>query len=231
VVVLSSLSLSIERALHARSAEQARVIVRIDGVDVSHADGDDGPDPWNALVPVNRFVATDVFTTATVACCPSCGPGCSAIEARVRREGDVVRWDLGDRRGVRRAGERRSILFDAVAYDAEVARIGADRSWETATHRAGRLILAGVALLPGVEGVRVAVGGTGAVEVWLEEPDQYQIWVDAPWDAQRPDESAAAVRATLAGPAADWPARWHPIRSGREEPPAYAGPSWRRAEW
>jgi hypothetical protein len=99
VVVLSLLSLSIEAALHARSAEQVRVTVHIDGVDVSRADGNDGPDAWNALVPVNRFVATDDFTTATIACCPSCGPACCAIEARVRREGDAVRWELGDRRG------------------------------------------------------------------------------------------------------------------------------------
>jgi hypothetical protein len=229
VVVLSLLSLSIDRALHARSAEQVRVIVRIDGVDVSHAGGDDGPDPWNALVPVNRFVATAGFTTATVACCPSCGPECCAIEARVRREGEVVRWELGGRRGVRRVGEQRTILFDAAAYDAEVARIEADRSWETATHRAGRLILAGVDLPSGVEGVRVAMTGTGELEVWLEEPDEYQIWVHAPWDAQRPDDSAAAVRAMLAGPATDWPARWHSIKPDREDPPAYAGPNWQRA--
>jgi hypothetical protein len=229
--VLSLLSLSIETALHVRSAEHVRVIVRIDGVDVSHADGDDGPDPWDALVPVNRFVATDDFTTATIACCPSCGPQCCAIEARVRREGDVVRWEVGDRRGVRWVGERRTILFDAAAYDAEVARVEADRSWETATHRAGRLILAGVDLPSGVEGVRVAVIGAGELEVWLEEPDEYQIWVRAPWEAQRPDDSAATVRAMLAGPAADWPARWHSIQPDRQDPPAYAGPPWRRAEW
>ncbi|GAA1552659.1 hypothetical protein GCM10009827_086720 [Dactylosporangium maewongense] len=228
--MVSSLSLSLERALHARSAEQVRVIVRIDGVDISHANGDDGPDPWDALVPVNRFVATGDLTTATLACCPSCGPDCCAIEARVRREGDVVRWEVGDRRGVRHVGERRTILFDAAAYDAEVARIEADRSWETAMHRAGRLILAGLALPSGIEGVRVGVIGTGELEVWLEEPDEYQIWVDAPWDPQRPDESAAAVRAMLAGPTADWPARWHSIKGGREDPPAYAGPSWRHFE-
>jgi hypothetical protein len=229
--VLSLLSLSIETALHPRSAEPVRVIVRIDGVDVSHADGNDGPDPWDALVPVTRFVATADFTTATIACCPGCGPECCAIEARIRHEGDVVRWELGDRRGVRRVGERRTILFDAAAYNAEVDRIEADRSWETATHRAGRLILAGVDLPSGVDGRRVAVLGTGEVEVWLEMPDEYQIWVYAPWDAQRPDDSAATVRAMLAGPAAGWPARWHSIKPDREDPPTYAGPSWRRAEW
>ena len=129
--MLASLSLSVERALHARAAGHVRVIVRVDGVDVSRADGDDGPDPWDVLVPVNRFVATDDFTTAAVACCPSCGPECCAIEARLRREGGVVRWELHDPRGVRWAGGRQTMLFDAEAYDAEVARMEADRSWET----------------------------------------------------------------------------------------------------
>ncbi|MFB9179359.1 hypothetical protein ACFFX1_14575 [Dactylosporangium sucinum] len=59
----------------------------------------------------------------TIACCPSCEPECCAIEARVRRE-------VGDRRGVRWVGERRTMLFDAAAYDAEVGHIETDRSWE-----------------------------------------------------------------------------------------------------
>ena len=63
MVVLSVLSLSIETALHARSTEDVCVVVRIDRDDVSHADGNDGPGPWDALVPVNRFVATDAVRT------------------------------------------------------------------------------------------------------------------------------------------------------------------------
>ena len=227
--MLSSLSLSVGRALHARSAERVRVIVCVDGVDLSHAEGNDGSDPWQALLPENRFVATDDVTTVTIACCPSCGPDCSAVEARVRRVGDVVRWDVGNSRGGRQVGRRRTIRFDAEAYDAEVTRIAADHSWETTMHRAGRLILAGVDLPAGVGGVRVAVTGGGELEVWLEQRDEYQIWVYAPWDAQRPDDSAVAVRAMLAGRAADWPAKWHSIKADREDPPAYAGPSWRRA--
>jgi hypothetical protein len=227
--VLSSLSLSIEQALHSRPGlSWPVVIVRIDGVDVSHADGDDGPGLWDALVPVNRFVATAEFTTATIACCPSCGPECCSVEARIRREGDTVRWEWG-RKGAE--GERRTTLFDAGAYDAEVARIGADRSWESAMHRAGRLILAGLDLPHGIVGVRVGVTGAGDLEIGLEEPEEYQIWVYAPWEPERPDESANAARAMLAAPAADWPARWHGITpENRAGPPAYAGPSWRRAE-
>jgi hypothetical protein len=212
------------------SVEGLRVIVRIDGDDVSRSDGNDGPDPWDVLVPVNRFVATGELTTATIACCPSCGPECVAVQARIRREGDAVRWEWG-RSGARWEGERRTTLFDTAVYDAEVARVGAEYGWETAERRAGRLILTGLALPPGVEGVRVHADRCGDLEVWLEEPGEYQIFVGVPWDEQRPDESAAEVRAVLAGPAAGWTARWHSIRGGREDPPAYAGPSWQHMQF
>ncbi|WP_344618357.1 hypothetical protein [Dactylosporangium salmoneum] len=212
------------------SVEHLRVIVRIDGDDVSRADDNDGPDPWHVLVPVNRFAATGEFTTATIACCPSCGPDCFAVEARIRREGDVVRWEWG-RRGARWEGERRTTLFDAGAYDAEVARVGAEHGWETPERRAGRLILTGLALPPRIEGVKVHADGADELVVWLEEPDEYQIFVSVPWDRERPDESAAEARALLAGPAARWPAQWHSIKALREDPPAYAGPSWRPTDW
>lgn len=217
----SSLSLSVERL---------RVIVRIDGDDVSRADGNDGPDPWHVLVPVNRFVATVESTTATIASCPGCGPDCFSVEARIRREGDAVRWEWG-RSGARWEGERRTTLFDAAVYDAEVARIGAEHGWETAVRRAGRLILTGLALPSRIEGVRVHADRSGNLEVWLEEPNEYQIFVGMPWNEERPDESAAEVRAVLAGPTARWPARWHSIKGGREDPPTYAGPSWQPIEF
>jgi hypothetical protein len=216
----SSLSLSVERL---------RVIVRIDGVDVSRTNDDDGADPWHVLVPVNRFVATDEPTSTVIACCPSCGPDCSAVEARIRRAGDAVRWEWG-RRGTKWESLRRTTLFDADVYDAEVDRLGAERSWETPEHRAGRLILADLALPPGIEGVRVRANGAAELEVWLEEPDEYQIFVGVPWDEDRPDESAAAVRTVLSGPPRRWFEDWHSIKVDREAPPPYAGPSWRRID-
>ena len=211
------------------SVEDLKVIVRVDGEDFSRADHQQGPDPWDVLVPVNRFVATDEFTTAIISCC-RCAPGCSDVEVRIRREGDVVRWE-GRWNWAARQGERRTTLFDAAAYDAEVARVGAEYGWETVVRRVGRLILTGLALPPGIEGVRVTAIGTGELEVWLEEPAEYQIFVTVPWDEERPDESVAEVRAVLAGPAAGWPATWHSTKGGREDPPAYAGPSWQRLEW
>jgi hypothetical protein len=211
------------------AVEGLRVIVRIDGEDVSRADDNDGPDPWHVLVPVNRFVATDEPTTATIACCPGCGPDCVAIETRIRREGDTVRWEWGRTR-VSWQVDRRTAVFDAAAYDAEVARIGADHSWETAERRAGRLILTDLALPPGVGAVKVRAADAGELVVWLEELDTYQIFVSVPWEPERPDESAAQVRALLAGPPERWHAEWHSVK-GSQDPPVYAGGSWTRLQW
>ncbi|MFC5005081.1 hypothetical protein ACFPIJ_45525 [Dactylosporangium cerinum] len=213
------------------AVEDLRVIVRIDGEDVSRADGNAGPDPWQVLVPVNRFVATGETTTATIARCPSCGPGCFSVRAHIRREGAAVRWEWGPTGAAALVTERRTALFDAVAYDAEVARAGAEHGWETAALRAGRLILTDLALPPGIEGVKVHSGHAGTIEVSLEEPDEYQIFVTLPWDKARPDESAAEARAVLAGPTGEWSAKWHSIQGGREEPPAYAGPAWEHLEF
>jgi hypothetical protein len=92
--VVSVLSLAVEQALHHRPGVfRPAVIVRIDGVDVSRVDGDDGPGPWDALVPVNRSVATGEVTTATISCCPGCGPECCAVEVRIRREGETEEPD------------------------------------------------------------------------------------------------------------------------------------------
>ncbi|WP_430785321.1 hypothetical protein [Actinoplanes sp. G11-F43] len=201
------------------AVEELRVIVRIDGVDVSRAHGNDGVDPWHVLVPVNRFVATGEPTATLLAGCRGCGPDCFAVEARVRREDDTVRWEW----------DGGTALFDAHAYDAEVARFAADHGWETGPRRAGRLILTDLPLPPGLTGVRVTVDG-GDLEIWLEEPGEYQIFVRVPWDEQHPDECAAAARSTLTGPASRWPATWHSIRADRETPPAYADPAWQRSD-
>ncbi|MDR6319051.1 hypothetical protein [Actinoplanes couchii] len=206
----SSLSLSVD--------ERRRVIVRVDGVDVSRADGNDGPDPWHVLVPVNRFAAQSVV----IAACRGCGPDCFAVEATIRRDGDVVRWEW----------DGRTVVFDAGAYDAEVARFGVDHGWETPLRRAGRLILTDLPLPPGVVGVRVSERDTGELEVWLEEPDHYQIFVRTPWNSTCPHESAATARTVLTGPPSGWPAQWHGVPwERRETPPGYAGPSWRRVDW
>jgi hypothetical protein len=123
------------------------------------------------------------------------------------------------------------VLLNAAAYDAEVARVDADRGWETPVRRAGRLILSGLALPSGIEGLRVRADRSGTLEVTLaEEPDEYEIFVSMPWDEQRPDESAAEVRAVLAGPVAQWPAKWHSVKGWRDEPPPYAGPSWQHMD-
>ena len=89
------------------AVEDRAMIVRIDGNDVSRADGNGGPDPWHVLVPVNRFVATDQPTTATIACCPSCGPDCFAIVAPVMTRCGRFGGSCGGSRGTGRRVTRK----------------------------------------------------------------------------------------------------------------------------
>ncbi|MEU3482801.1 hypothetical protein ACI2LO_14460 [Streptomyces sp. NPDC033754] len=70
---------------------------------------------------------------------------CGALYVTVRREGAYVVWD-----GWRRTGGERGLpelsayRFDAVAYDAEIARAERDQSWTWPARHTARLIAAGL---------------------------------------------------------------------------------------
>ncbi|MEU2241402.1 hypothetical protein ABZ572_18585 [Streptomyces sp. NPDC018338] len=70
---------------------------------------------------------------------------CGALYVTVRREGDHVVWD-GWRRtsGERGLPELSAYRFDAVAYDAEIARAERDQSWAWPARHTARLIAAGL---------------------------------------------------------------------------------------
>ena len=70
---------------------------------------------------------------------------CGALYVTVRREGDHVVWD-GWRRtsGERGLPELSAYRFDAVAYDAEIARAERDQSWAWPARHTARLITAGL---------------------------------------------------------------------------------------
>ncbi|MFC9249484.1 hypothetical protein ACFT7S_37190 [Streptomyces sp. NPDC057136] len=77
---------------------------------------------------------------------------CGALHVTIRREGDDVVWD-GWRRppytpGTRDAPELPAYRFDAAAYDAELARAEADRSWSWPARTIARLIKAGLTERP-----------------------------------------------------------------------------------
>jgi hypothetical protein len=128
----------------------------------------------------------------------------------------------------------RAACFAAADYDAEVARVAADHSWETPQRTAGRLVLANAD--------RERLHGHGLKLSWvanhhrnpgffrtaLQNGDDYQIFVDLPWLDRDPGELAGEVCATLARHPHQWPATWHAIKPKLSQPPDIAGGSWQR---
>ncbi|MER7277789.1 hypothetical protein ABT369_25445 [Dactylosporangium sp. NPDC000244] len=75
--------------------ERYRVMAHIDGEFV--APGDGGIDVFEALLPVNRFLAGPTPSTVPIASCPSCGFEDWHDDATIVRDGDLVRWTFRDR--------------------------------------------------------------------------------------------------------------------------------------
>ncbi len=205
-----------------------QVLVYLNGVEMTEPGAGLGMDPYDLLVPANRLVATQEARTVPIARC-SCGVyGCGSDDVAVVRDGDLVRWTWlprvpGNRRGV----------FAADAYDAEVARVAADHSWETPERTAGRLVLANAdraALRAhGLELDRVGNDhrDPATFRISLLLGSDFQIFVGVPWRDRPSPELAAEVCATLATPPGRWRAEWHAIRPDRPGPPDIARRSWR----
>ncbi|WP_424187289.1 hypothetical protein ACOBQX_05605 [Actinokineospora sp. G85] len=210
------------------SAHAVRVF--IDEVEQTERGAGMGMDPYDVFVPVNRLVAGPEPRTVPIARC-SCGTyGCSRTDVTITRLGDRVRWDWSHQAPMRRAAE-----FDAVEYDREVARLGADTSWEDAGRRAGRLVLAGAdwealarhELTPGFVGGDHRDPGVFVVALRYRE-SEYQVFLREPWGSGTPDDLAARLVARLATPPREWEATWHPVVYKITHPPAIAGVGWQR---
>jgi hypothetical protein len=136
------------------------------------------------------------------------------------------------------AGARRrptdTLALAVVPAEAEVARVAADHSWETPERTAGRLILTAIDRdhldAYGLRISRVANHHRDpeTFVVCLRLDDAYQIFVETPWRGRSPEQLAREVVRTLARPPHEWPASWHAITPTLTDPPAIAGPRWRR---
>ncbi|MFJ5546133.1 hypothetical protein [Streptomyces sp. NPDC093225] len=112
----------------------------------------------------------------------SCTEGCcGALHVTIRRDGDHVVWEnwrrpltLPGSRG--RVPELPARRFDAAAYDAEVARAEADRSWSWPARTTARLIAAGLTERPEL------------LRRWDADPG----WVSTDW--QDPDTTVVTFR-------------------------------------
>lgn len=205
------------------------VEVYVNGVEMTSAGAGLGMDPSDLLIPTNRLVVTPRPHRVPIARC-ECGVyGCGATDVTITGDGELVHWDWRIE-----VPMDRGVSFAAAQYQAEVERLAADYSWETAGRTAGRLVCTHMD--------RAALGGYGLAAGWAgnvyHDPElfqvtlllggDYQIFVDFPWRGRTPEELADVVRQTLARRPAEWPASWHPIRPELTGPPAIAGPTWRR---
>jgi hypothetical protein len=188
-----------------------------------------GMDPYDLLIPANRLLATAVPTTVPIARC-TCGEyGCGSTDVTVTRDDDLVHWDWSIE-----VPMARRVSFDAGQYDAEVARVAADHSWETPDRIAGRLVLTQVnsrhLLAHGLTVHWVANDhrDPGLFRVALVQGGDYLVFVDTPWLDRGPEELAGEVCATLGRDPGTWQATWHAMKPALAGPPRIAGGSWRR---
>lgn len=205
------------------------ILVYVNDEEMTSAGAGLGMDPDDLLVPVNRLQATTAPVTVPIARC-ECGEyGCGSTDVTIVRDGASVHWDWS-----LEVPMDRGVTFAAAQYDAEVARVGADRSWETPERTAGRLVLTGVDRdrLTG-RGLRIG----SAANYYLDETKfvvslmfgTYQVFVLTPWLDRTPEELAREVCATLLRPPQEWVATWHDTRS-TGTPPEIAGPLWQPFE-
>jgi hypothetical protein len=212
----------------ADGADGFQVEIYVNDAELTAAGAGLGMDPYDVLIPVNRFVATEEPATIPAARC-GCGVyGCGMTDVTIARAGDRVRWEWE-----KEVPMSRPVVFDAAAYDREVERAGADRSWETPDRTAGRLVLSsiGPGELPGdleFDWVGDDWRDGRRFQVCLRIRDEHQVLLDFAWEQRPPEALAAEVRRVLLETSPErWAARWHSIRPGGG-PPAVAGPHWQR---
>ncbi|MCL3836333.1 hypothetical protein [Aeromicrobium duanguangcaii] len=132
---IDRLRLSVEPAPESVGGFEIQVFVN--DVEMTAAGAGMGMDPYDLLIPKNRFIAEDSSHRIPIARC-ECGTyGCGVTDVSILRDDGKVHWDWHEE-----VPMSRGVTFAAVEYDSEVARVAADRSWETPDRTAGRLVLA-----------------------------------------------------------------------------------------
>jgi len=209
-----------------------QVEVYVNDTEMTSAGAGLGMDPYDLLIPANRLLATPGQQTVPIARC-GCGVyGCGSTDVTITRDGELVHWDW-----LIETPTDRGVSFSAVQYDAEVERVAGDHSWETAERTAGRLVLTHLD--------RAALQAHGLAVSWVANDhrvpelfrvalrlgDDYQIFLDTPWQKRGPEELADRVCETLARGPGKWRASWHAIRPTLPGPPTIARRSWRQEQF
>lgn len=213
--------------VHSRDTNDFAVQIYVNDVEMTGMGAGLGMQPETILVPENKLIAGTEPSVVPVARC-DCGElGCGATWARIARSGDMVRWDWGVM-----VPMDHSVVFDAVQYDPEVARAGADRSreapglaaWQLIEQRVDRkaLLAHQIVLLWGGSDYR----NPERFQIALRNGPWYDILIDTDWAGRSPAELASDICALVARPPREWPATWNGRGSLKGFPPKFAGPGW-----
>ncbi len=205
-----------------------QVEIWVNEVEMTSAGAGLGMDPYDVLVPRNRFLPGATPTTIPVARC-GCGVyGCGSTDARIARDRDTIRWEWQIETPMDRA-----VVFDTTQYLEEVERVASDHSWETPERTAGRLVLTDISqreLPAGLTFDWVANDwrNNEVFQVCLRNGQQHQIFLSFDWRDQSPAEMAAEVRRVLVDTAPQhWHATWSSIQRSDAAPPM-ASEAWER---
>ncbi|WP_133784270.1 hypothetical protein [Kribbella sp. VKM Ac-2571] len=206
------------------------VLIYVNDLEITEAGAGMGMHPFNLFVPSNQLVATAEPRHVVVARCTCGESGCGSTEARITRIGSVVHWDwyvdppLGH-----------GMSFEAAQYDAEVERIGNDRSWQRPVDSVTRLVIEAVDrerwFIPG--GLELSWAGVDhrdpqqfLVALFVKD-EQFQVFLRFPIGDQAPEQLADDVLRTLRQPPRTWRATFHSLTVGRRGRPSMAGWRWR----
>jgi len=206
------------------------VLIYVNGVEMTKAGAGLGMDPYDVLVPENKFLPRSEPHTLGVARC-GCGVyGCGGTDVTISTEGDAVKWTWSQEVPI-----NRPVTFALDSYLSEVNRIGRDYSWETPDRTAGRLIFSQIDR-PNLSrnGLQLSWVGNDwrapeLFEVCFMFESSYQIFLRFPWNGDAPQALAARALSTIndrEAPAC-WTASWHGMaHTDRYRPPRIAQAGW-----
>lgn len=213
------------------------VLVYVNDVEMTRLGAGMGMDPFDLLIPNNRLIATTTPHQVGIARC-ECGEyGCGSTDVVILRDEKAVHWDWE-----LEAPIRSGVSFKADDYDAEVARLGADTSWERPEDTTARLVLTEVNRERLARfGVRLdwvakdhqdhdyikAALYLGSTD-WNSDEPGYQVFVRTHRQGLTPEGATARLLEVLAKDPTDWPATWHATKRATTVPPSLAGRHWRQ---